>query len=83
MLEAGPGARGPSKEVELTLARESFEYALRHYLPVDFVRPIINSRRARIAIEHFQRRIFGIAERAVDLDRPVNHIMQHARAEKT
>jgi len=70
--KAAPG-RSHSKELDLIVALETFQYALRHHLPVDLIRPIVNSR-AALTVEHLQWGVLGITERAMDLNRSVDHI---------
>ena len=61
--------------LEPILPGESFEYALRYHLPVNFIRAVVNSRGACIAIKHFQRRIFRVAKRAMNLNGTIDDVV--------
>src|SRR5579864_7173642 len=51
-------------------------------LAVHLVGAVVDAGRARVAIHLLEWKIARIAKRAVDLDRPVDHVVQHLRAEE-
>src|SRR5205807_1394153 len=48
--------------------------------PMDLIRAIVDPREASVPIHPLQRRVARYAHRAVDLDRAIDHVVQHLRA---
>src|SRR5918996_1358959 len=49
-------------------------------LAVDLVRPVVEARRARVAVHRLERQVGRVAECAVDLQRPVDDVVHDGRA---
>ena len=44
---------------------------------VDFVRAVVDACRTGGSVHGFEREVGRVAERAVNLDRPINHVVEH------
>src|SRR3954454_23137263 len=54
----------------------------RNGLAVDLVRAVVEARGARVAVHGLEREVGRVAERSVDLQRPVDDVVHDARAEE-
>src|SRR5689334_19062112 len=79
-LFAAVSSRASSGMRHLPLPRELLEQPLRHHLPVYLVGAIVDAGGAGLAVEPFERRVFGEAERPMHLDGTVNHALERVGA---